>query len=67
MGMLNLNDAESVRNGLDQTREELRLQTRGIWPSLSLVPEHQRPSYRDTLVAQALYLNRRLERLTEGK
>ena len=67
MGMLNLNDADSVRNGLDQTREELRLQTQGIWPSRSMVPEHQRPSYREALVAQARYLNRRLKRLTEVK
>ena len=67
MGLLDLNDAESVRNGLDQTREELRLQTQGIWPSRSMVPEHQRPSYRETLVAQARYLERRLARLAEVK
>ncbi len=71
MSMLNLNCIQSVREGLERTREELRLQLRGVWhvtgsSAFSTVPENKRQSYRETLQAQEKHLVDRLWKM-EGE
>ena len=68
MTMLNLNCIQSVREGLERTREELRLQLRGIWhvpgsSAFSAVPENKRQSYREVLQEQERHLQERLAEL----
>jgi hypothetical protein len=60
MSMLNLNNPQSIRDALKRTEEELQLQTKGVWPHHSMVPEHTRTRYRETLIAQSKYLQNRL-------
>lgn len=60
MSMLNLNNPQSIRDALKRTKEELQLQTQGVWPHYSMVPEQNRTRYRETLIAQAKYLQNRL-------
>ena len=58
-----MNSEFAVERALKATERELTEQTEGIWPSTTLVGEHQRQSYRDTLMAQQKLLQERLEHL----
>jgi len=67
MGMLNLNSADSVRENLTSTREEIAGFIADIWPPVSLVPTRSRASYRRTMEAQERYLIARLAVLETGE
>jgi len=61
MSLLDIACPDSIAKSISSTRNELRLMARDIWPSIWLVPEKSRASYRETMKAQERYLLDRLD------
>jgi hypothetical protein len=60
MSMFDLNCKQSIRDAIDATKKELDGMDNNIWPHYSMVPIDKRDSYRETMLAQLNYLNKRL-------
>lgn len=65
MGLLNLNNLESVVENLDATRREIRELKRGQWPNLGAHSdlENRRNRYLECMLNQEKYLSERAAKL----